>query len=355
MLTPERIDRIPDELVELFASLDSKLRGRMAREVMKLDEADRNALTAELRRMSKASERGLQKAVTRALTKAARESLAYDEKLYAAARAAGIVSPYVAMADSLRLKRLLADGIATAGSLVNLTRTAAINAVSAEFTAALDSALIGVLSGTVSRDEAIRSAVKRIAENQTRITYITAGGARVESTLYTAVRRAVVTSANQTTGRMTEARMAEVGADTVLITAHMGARPEHAVWQGEVFKLADLPAETGYGEVDGLMGANCRHSFMPWFPELNTAPDRFDIDSERNQEVYELSQRQRLSESNVRKYQGRANVYREAGFDSEADRNESLAKKWRTEARRTAKAQGGKVRYDRMRADIYPR
>ena len=49
----------------------------------------------------------------------------------------------------------------------------------------------------------------------------------------------------------------------------MGARPEHW-WGGQVFSKEDLVDVCGYGEVTGLLGANCRHSFMPFVPGVST-------------------------------------------------------------------------------------
>lgn len=67
-----------------------------------------------------------------------------------------------------------------------------------------------------------------------------------------------------------------MGCDLVETTAHPGARPEHAVWQGKVFSHSgkhedypDLIKSTGYGTGEGLCGWNCRHSFFPFFEGLS--------------------------------------------------------------------------------------
>lgn len=100
--------------------------------------------------------------------------------------------------------------------------------------------------------------------------------------------------------------MDEYGEDLVLVSAHLGARPEHFVWQSKVYsrsgtdpKYPDFRKSTRYGEVDGLCGANCRHNFSVWF---EGAPNPFEqFDAEENQKRYEMEQRQRTMERRIRK------------------------------------------------------
>ena len=87
-----------------------------------------------------------------------------------------------------------------------------------------------------------------------------------------AVRRAVVTGVNATALKLQETLMDEMGCDLVETSAHAGARPSHAVWQGKIFgrsgthpKYPSLVEGTGYGTGEGLGGWNCRHSIMPFF------------------------------------------------------------------------------------------
>lgn len=74
------------------------------------------------------------------------------------------------------------------------------------------------------------------------------------------------------------ARMEEMDCEFVEVTAHEGARPTHAVWQGRVYhrggavvqdgeRYEDFEAATGYGTGPGLCGWNCRHNFYPFYKE----------------------------------------------------------------------------------------
>ena len=75
-------------------------------------------------------------------------------------------------------------------------------------------------------------------------------------------------------------RMEEMDCEFVEVTAHEGARPTHAVWQGRVYhrggavvhdgeRYEDFEAATGYGTGPGLCGWNCRHNFYPFYPGVS--------------------------------------------------------------------------------------
>ena len=86
----------------------------------------------------------------------------------------------------------------------------------------------------------------------------------VRTAVDAALRRHLVTQWNQARNDLLMRRMDEWGCDLVFTSAHFGARPTHAVWQGRVFSRSgsspDYPPlveSTGYGTVTGLCGANC--------------------------------------------------------------------------------------------------
>lgn len=100
------------------------------------------------------------------------------------------------------------------------------------------------------------------------------------------------------------------------ITAHGGARPSHAAWQGKIVSLSGrrgylTPKSIGYGTGDGFGGWNCRHDWHPFFEgiskraysnarlkELNEP--HIEIDGEKYTD-YEVSQMQRALERKIRK------------------------------------------------------
>lgn len=85
-----------------------------------------------------------------------------------------------------------------------------------------------------------------------------------KTTIDAALRRHIVSQANQARNRLLMQRMDEWEWDLVFVDAHFGARPSHAEWQGKVYSRSGRSAEypslvdaTGYGTVTGLCGANC--------------------------------------------------------------------------------------------------
>lgn len=129
------------------------------------------------------------------------------------------------------------------------------------------------------------------------------------------MRRAVMTGVSQTAGQMQLDLAAEMDCDLVEVTAHMGARPSHAVWQGKVYSISGnskkypkLSTATGYGTGDGLKGWNCRHDFYPFFEGISERAN-LPVDISENNEQYALSQKQRAMERSIRASKRRLAAY----------------------------------------------
>ncbi|MDR3256746.1 MAG: phage minor capsid protein [Endomicrobium sp.] len=144
-------------------------------------------------------------------------------------------------------------------------------------------------SGAFSAEQAIGNAVDSLTrEGIHTIEYASGRNIMIEA----GVRRAVVSGINRTACEVSLQRAEELGVDLVKTMEHLGARSEHALWQRQVFSLSgngkysDFYEETGCGEVDGLGGVNCRHSFYPFFEEYEEKKD-YEAkigDSKRNDE-----------------------------------------------------------------------
>ncbi|MEG1120527.1 MAG: phage minor capsid protein, partial [Bacteroidales bacterium] len=149
----------------------------------------------------------------------------------------------------------------------NLTRTTA-NTTTHQFEKVLDRAYLQITSGAFDYNSAIRSAVKDLSQKGIAVVEYPSGHTDY---MEVAVRRATVTGVNQTAAKLQEVRADEMDSDLVETTAHVGARPEHAEWQGKVFSRSgkskrhpDFRESTGYGTGAGLCGWNCRHNFYPF-------------------------------------------------------------------------------------------
>lgn len=213
------------------------------------------------------------------------------------------------------------------GELSNLTRSI-MNKSQADLINMLDEAEFRVSSGVQSYSSAVCDILDRYARKGIEIEYPTG----TKRSLEAAVRMCVVTSMNQTAAQVTNQYILESKSEYVLVSAHLGARTQqkgqpylagHDNWQGKVYRIRgsepgypNLLESTGY-DIDpvsgtgivvdprGLHGYNCRHSHKPWDKRLrNPYLDKngnLKIDSEENKKLYDLQQKQRMTERAIRK------------------------------------------------------
>lgn len=236
----------------------------------------------------------MQSEIAEAMEHAGVTALEYDDKIY---RDAGL-DPVPLTQSPYMIQLMQRDFEATLGEWTNFTRTTA-TACQQSFIRACDNAYNLAMSGAVSPAQAVREALDTLISDGVYVEYPT--GHR--DTIETATARAVRTGISQGSAHIQLARMDEMGVDLVLVSSHLGARPEHAVWQGKVYSRTgkgypDFKTSTRYGEVDGLCGANCRHNFGPYFEGQENPFEQYD--SEENQKQYELEQRQRTLERRIR-------------------------------------------------------
>lgn len=366
MLAPDYLDHAPARLVLLWQQVEDDILRDVARRISKMDtltptanwqlwryqqvEAVRQDVVKKLARYTGKSEAEIRRLMQEAAT---RTMEAEDEIYYHYGKEP---TPF---ADNATLQALLNAGYQqTAGTFHNLTATTA-NTVSGQFEAALDRAHLKVSSGAFDYKSAVKSAVDSLADTMKYVTYPTGH----TDTLEVAARRAVLTGVNQTDAKLQVARADEMGVEFFETTAHGGARPSHAEWQGRQFHRGgamdymgkhypDFEAATGYGTGAGLCGWNCRHTFFAIFPELGPAPawTQADLEALNARDIeynggrytrYEISQMQRALERTVRKYKRRYLAEDAAGADTTA----SAVKLWQARQELTdfISATGGRV------------
>lgn len=343
MLQPDYLDHAPDEMVQLWQTVEDDILRDVARRIGKINgmtptanwqlwryqqvEAVREEVVKLLAKYSGKSEREIRRILQEACTAA----LEADDEIYY--HYGKTPTPF---AESVPLQNLLNAGYRqTSGTWSNLTATTA-NTVTGAFERVLDEAWLKVSSGAFDYKSAVKTAVDTLADNMPYITYPTGH----TDTLEVAARRAILTGVNQTAGKLQDAQMKELGVEYVETTAHGGARPTHAEWQGKRFHLGgdkvldgkmykDFVRETGYGTGAGLCGWNCRHQYFACFPELGDPPswtqESIEQLNARNVEYngqmytqYEISQMQRARERNVRKWKRRYLAEDAAGSDTTA-------------------------------------
>lgn len=336
MLKPEYLQRVPEGMIKLYAQAEADILADMARRISTydywipavehqakmLEEAGmvREEILARLKTLTGRTDRELRQL----MQEAGGVALKSDDAVY---RRQGLNPPPVSASEDLQ-KILQAGYEKTSGAFRNLTLTTARTAAH-QFEQALDRAYMQITLGGMDSGTAIRSTIKQLsAEGVGAIRYPTGRTDTIEA----AVRRAVVTGVNQTALRLQDARADEMGADLVEVSAHAGARPSHAQWQGGIYsrsgksrKYPDFVKTTGYGTGAGLGGWNCSHSFCPWFEGMSRTYDKallkeyqakdYEYNGVRMTE-YEALQEQRKIERNIRRWKREQNALQAAGLDS---------------------------------------
>jgi hypothetical protein len=367
VLTAFQLDVLTDPMAELYAAYEDSIIRDIARRLAGLNMTDtaawqmqrliesgkvyENALE-EIAKLTGMSETTLKQMFQRAGVRAMR----FDDSVY---RAAGLDPLPLNMSPAMA--QVLAAGLQKTGGIMrNLTMTTA-QAGQDLFVSAADLAYMQVSTGAMSYTQAIREAVKGVAAQG--LTTIQYAGRRDH--LDVAIRRAVLTGINQTAGRLTETRADEMGCDLVQTSAHIGARPEHQVWQGQVFsrsgtsrKYPPFIESTGYGTATGLEGINCRHSHYPFFEgisenvykqsELDEYASKTVTYNGKEISVYEGTQQQRYIERKIREWKRQAGAVEVSNLDAERE----LAKVREWQARMRDFLRQTKLQRDRIREQI---
>ena len=205
---------------------------------------------------------------------------------------------------------------------------------------ALDNAVLQVQSGAVSYSQAIRSAVRQLAQSGLKSADYASG--HVDQ-IDVAARRAVMTGVSQICAQYTEQSAAYLDTPYFEISAHVGARDKpgpspwssHKAWQGRVYSTRsgdiypNLYETCGLGYVDGLEGANCRHRRFPWIEGVSertyTDAQLAHIDDGKGctfdgvtYTAYEATQMQRKLERTIRKVRREKKAYQAAGLTDDA-------------------------------------
>lgn len=335
MLSPEYLDHCADGVIELYQRLDESIARDIARRLMKMGEITDTArwqaeqlqhagllfedVVAEVAKYSGATDT----AVRRAFEDAGVQSVDAEIEQYLRA---GITVPPIRQSE--RAWNILQAALRkTNGELHNLTLTTAVE-TQQRFIAACTLAEMQVSSGMLDHQTAVRRAVQDASGAGASVLYPSGHIDKLD----VAVRRAVLTGINQTCGKISLALAEEFGCDLMEITAHAGARPEHAVWQGKIVSLSGRRgylslSDIGYGTGAGFQGWNCRHSWNPFFEgisERNYTPEQIEKLNARDIEyngqkytAYEISQMQRKMEREIRATKRELTAFDAAGLQED--------------------------------------
>lgn len=260
------------------------------------------------------------------------QTVAIDNSLHEAAGAL----PIDIRQDSSTRQVLEAGYKKTLGTMQNLVSTTATQTQTA-FIQTCDRIYMQVSSGAFSYQEAIMNALRALADTGAEVVYPTKHKDRMD----VAVRRCVLTGVSQTAAAVSLQQAENAGCYLMEITAHSGARPDHAKWQGQLVTITGKDAgkiidglrvftlsEIGYGSGEGFKGWNCRHNWHAYYPGLST-PNYTPEELKKLDEPcisyngklymeYEVSQMQRAQERRVRAWKRRC-VTAQEGVQSATD------------------------------------
>lgn len=224
----------------------------------------------------------------------------------------------------------------TLGTMRNLVSTTATQTQTA-FIQTCDRIYMQVSSGAFSYQEAIMNALRALADTGAEVVYPTKHKDRMD----VAVRRCVLTGVSQTAAAVSLRQAEDTGCYLMEITAHSGARSDHAKWQGQLVTITGKDAgkiidglrvftlsEIGYGSGEGFKGWNCRHNWHAYYPGFST-PNYTPEELKKLDEPcisyngklyteYEVSQMQRAQERRVRAWKRRC-ITAQEGVNSATD------------------------------------
>jgi hypothetical protein len=388
--SPAILDALPEELAELFRGLEDTL----------LDEiCSRLALKDQLNEVTVQAIRALRshgidtKEIEKAIRKTSGISekklkelfddvIARNQKYYTSViNMAGLTKPDIlvntATIEAIRAQTLdeFHNITQSMGFLVNNGRTRLPPARAYQW--ALDSAVMQIQSGAINYNQAIKSAVQQLAGGLKVVNYESGHVDNID----VAVRRAAMTGVNQICDQYTNQSAEYLETRYFEVSAHSGARDKpgsspwssHKDWQGKVYYQSesgepdplglynDLVETTGYGYVDGLTGANCRHHKYPFVQGVSertyTDEQLKHIDDGlgctfdgKTYTAYEATQMQRRIERQIRAQKKLRNAYREAGLSEDATAANIKLRRLNAEYSRFCKAAGLPEQPERTKA-----
>ena len=351
--SPELLDALPEELAELYRALEDTLldeicsRFKLADQFNEVTVQDIRALRSHgidlkdiekaIRKTSGISEKKLQELLDDVVE---RNRKYYTDliDLTHITQPETLVSIEDTWAIYEQTKQTMRNLTRSMGFLVDAGRTMLPPGKAYQW--ALDNATMRIQSGAISYNQAIKSAVRQLAQSGLKVVDYESGH---RDQIDVAARRAVMTGVNQICAKYTEQSAEWLETPYFEVSAHAGARDKpgpspwssHKAWQGRVYSVhsgdiyPNIYEVCGLGAVDGLEGANCRHKRSVWVEgvsersytdkQLEHIDDGLGCTFEgKTYTAYEATQMQRRVERTIRKLKREKAAYKAAGLTGDA-------------------------------------
>ena len=356
--TPELLDALPEDLAELFRALEITLleeicsRLKAADELNEVTVQDIRALRShgiDLKEIKKAIRETSGISKTK-LDKLLGDVVARNQQYYTDMIDLAHITQPETLVDAAEVAAIRAQTLdtfrnltASMGFLVDAGRTMLPPAKAYQW--ALDNATMQIQSGAINYNQAIKSAVRQLAQSGLKVVDYESGH---RDQIDVAARRAVMTAVNQLNRKYSEQSMDFLQTDLVQVEAHAGARDidgpkgweNHKKWQGKLYRWAeftkkypdaskgeypDFESTCGIGDVTGILGANCRHSWSAFVEgvmertytdkQLEHIDDGLGCTFEgKTYTAYEATQIQRRVERTIRNLKREKAAYKAAGL-----------------------------------------
>lgn len=312
MLSPEQLETAGDAVAAVYNDMEARMLDHLVDALVSIDRLDQRTLT-ELNLLAQTHTAYLRSIIEENAESIAEEVRATAERLLRASDEDDIERADGGSPQWPQQVAATVEGVALILARDNLQM---VEGAKRAFLDASVEAVTRVNSGTMTTERALHSAVRKLERDGIPIvTYQNSatGKVTVQNKVDVAVRRHIRTQIAQDGARMTMERIGRDGIDLVEVSSHEDSRPSHAEWQGRCYSLRgdveidgtryrDFYEATRYGQVDGLLGANCRHSFGPY---RHGAPRAYEPNPKHpsglpGSEVYEYEQKQRHIERQIR-------------------------------------------------------
>jgi len=258
-------------------------------------------------------------------------------------------------------------------SFLNLNKTIQ-EQVRQTYTDIITETYIKTNAGVCSYQEAILDSLDKLGDKGISIlTYQNKNGLIKNYDVVGTVRRDLLVATRGLAGKVNEEVMKESGNHIVRVTNHFGARTgdggedytNHAWWQEKQFfcwnydgkateeekKLPDFMEHCNYGDVQGIVGINCKHLFTVWYSSTKKEDLGFTYDE--NKEQYEKTQQQRYLENGVRKWKRKQVIAKKVQDEDGYNKASLKTKEWQDRLNKFTKENDLKEDYTRQHVKGY--
>lgn len=388
--SPEVLDALPEELAELYRNLENTMLEEICSRLKASGELNEvTVLDIQALRSHGISQQEIERAIQRTtnigekeLNKLFDDVVERNQKYYTSLiDRTDVTAPQTL----LSIEDTYAIYEQTRQSFRNITQSMAflvdngrtLLAPARAYQWALDNAVLQVQGGAISYNQAIRYAVKQLADSGIRVAEYESGH---RDQIDVAVRRAVMSGVNALCQRYSEQSMDYLETDLVEVSAHIGARntgvgpANHESWQGGIYRWSEKPRSskgdypdfvetTGYGTGPGLGGWNCKHHYYSFVEGVSEPTySKKDLEAMKGEnrkftfegkeyDGYSASQKQRQIERTVRKLKREQTAYKAAGLTEEEQAVTARILRLNKEYKAFSEAAGLPMQRERMRVE----